>query len=168
MISDAGETDHTYYYEDGYLSDWGANQWQGTGMQPHQPKCVDIPADLTLCQNIGYTKMRLPNLLEHDTMEEVKEQARAWVSLKRLQCHQDTQLFLCSLFSPVCLPRHIWPCRSLCESVKRGCESRMSKYGYPWPEMLKCDKFPLDNDMCIMPQEHDKTGKSTGIEEHNH
>lgn len=25
----------------------------------------------------------------------------------------------------------------------------MMKYGYPWPEMVSCEKFPLDNDMCM-------------------
>lgn len=33
--------------------------------------CVDIPANITLCQGIGYHKMRLPNLLHHETLNEV-------------------------------------------------------------------------------------------------
>ena len=33
-----------------------------------------------------------------------------------------------------------------------GCEDTMKGYGYPWPSMLDCDKFPLDNDMCITSQ----------------
>jgi secreted frizzled-related protein 5 len=74
------------------------------------------------------------------------------VPLLNIKCHSGTQLFLCSLFSPVCLERTIYPCRSLCEKVKQGCEGRMRTYGFPWPDMLKCDKFPLDNDMCISPQ----------------
>ena len=53
--------------------------------------------------------------------------------------------------SPVCLDRPIYPCRGLCERVRSGCEGRMKTYGYPWPDMLRCDKFPLDNDMCIGP-----------------
>lgn len=28
----------------------------------------------------------------------------------------------------------------------------MSKYGYPWPSIVHCDQFPVDNDMCIMAQ----------------
>lgn len=28
----------------------------------------------------------------------------------------------------------------------------MSKYGYPWPSIVNCDQFPVDNDMCIMAQ----------------
>ena len=64
--------------------------------------------------------MRLPNLLEHDTIHEASEQAGYWVQLVKAQCAQDTQLFLCSLFAPVCLERPIYPCRSLCQKVKTG------------------------------------------------
>jgi len=64
-------------------------------------------------------------------------------------------VFLCSLFAPVCLDRPVWPCRSLCEAVKAGCVDRMLKYGFPWPDMLRCDQFPLDNDLCVGLQHHD-------------
>ncbi|XP_059491143.1 secreted frizzled-related protein 5-like [Neocloeon triangulifer] len=129
-----------------YLGDWPLS-----GRASH-PTCVDIPRNMSLCHGIGYHKMRLPNLLDHDTMAEVSHQASSWVPLLGIKCHSGTQLFLCSLFSPVCLERTIYPCRSLCEKVKQGCEDRMLTYGFPWPDMLKCEKFPLDNDMCISPQ----------------
>lgn len=121
-----------------------------------QPTCLEIPANLTLCRDIGYSKMRLPNLLEHDSMAEVQQQARSWVQLANRRCHPDTQLFLCSLFSPVCLERPIFPCRSLCEAVRSGCEGTMLRYGYPWPDMVRCDKFPVDNDMCISVQSNNQ------------
>ncbi|XP_065349614.1 secreted frizzled-related protein 1-like isoform X2 [Cloeon dipterum] len=128
------------------------NDWSQAGVRNSQPTCVDIPRNMKLCHGIGYHKMLLPNLLDHDTMEEVSSQASSWVPLLNINCHADTKLFLCSLFSPVCLERLIYPCRSLCEKVKAGCEGRMRTYGFPWPDMFKCDKFPLDNDMCISPQ----------------
>ncbi|ESO97466.1 hypothetical protein LOTGIDRAFT_73121, partial [Lottia gigantea] len=121
-----------------------------------RPKCIDIPSNLSLCQNIGYTRMRLPNLLDHDTLQEVTNQAGSWVPLLGIHCHPDTKLFLCSLFSPVCLDRPIFPCRSLCESVKQACMGRMQRYGFPWPDMVRCDKFPVDNDLCIEQQNHVK------------
>ncbi|GAB6027838.1 hypothetical protein CHUAL_002064 [Chamberlinius hualienensis] len=132
---------------DGYYSDWNT-----MGNRPTQPTCVEIPKNMSLCHNIGYTKMRLPNLLDHDTLNEALQQSSSWVPLQKIECHPDTRLFLCSLFSPVCLDRPIYPCRSLCDKVREGCEGRMQLYGYPWPDMLKCDKFPLDNDMCITAQ----------------
>ena len=38
----------------------------------------------------------------------------------------------------------------------------MSKYGYPWPHIVRCDQFPVDNDMCIMPQ-HGLGGGVVGL-----
>ena len=117
----------------------------------------------------GYSKMRLPNLVEHDTLHEVTQQSMSWIPLLNIKCHADTQLFLCSLFSPVCLERPIYPCRSLCQAVRAGCEGRMQAYGFPWPPMLDCDKFPLDNDMCITAQSVRSAGSGsqemeTGVE----
>ncbi|XP_068218200.1 secreted frizzled-related protein 5-like isoform X2 [Palaemon carinicauda] len=130
-----------------YFADWGM-----IGGRPQEPTCVDIPQNMPLCSGIDYNKMRLPNLLEHDTLKEAQQQAGYWVPLLNLRCHPDTQLFLCSLFTPVCLESPIYPCRSLCEAVRSGCESRMQTYSFPWPDMLRCDKFPMDNDMCITVQ----------------
>jgi len=129
--------------------------------QDREPTCVPIPQNMSLCSNIGYTKMRLPNLLEHDTIQEASSQATYWVPLTHAQCAEDTQLFLCSLFAPVCLERPIYPCRSLCQKVKAGCEEKMSSQGYPWPSMLDCDKFPLDNDMCITSQAEAQQGRQS-------
>ena len=147
-----------YYYEHGYVSDFNPD-WTDLSQRLSQPKCIDIPGNLTLCRNIGYTQMRLPNLLDHDSIREVTQQAGSWVPLMNIQCHPDTQVFLCSLFSPVCLDRPIPPCRALCEAVKAGCENRMLQYGFPWPEMLRCDKFPLENDLCVGLQTDNKPGK---------
>lgn len=133
-----------------FQSDIGS--YQSGRFYTKPPQCVDIPVDLRLCHNVGYKKMVLPNLLEHETMAEVKQQASSWVPLLAKRCHSDTQVFLCSLFAPVCLDRPIYPCRSLCEAVRDGCSPLMGSYGFPWPEMLHCHKFPLDNDLCITVQ----------------
>ena len=129
-----------------------AGSWDLLNGRLSRPKCVEIPANLTLCQGLEYNQMRLPNLLEHDTLREVSQQSSSWKPLLGLRCHADTQLFLCSLFAPVCLSKleaAVWPCRSLCQAVQAGCEGPMLRYGFPWPEMLRCDKFPVDNDLCI-------------------
>ncbi|XP_075699178.1 secreted frizzled-related protein 5 [Rhinoderma darwinii] len=131
---------------------WQSDNFQNGRFYTKQSKCVDIPQDLHLCHNVGYKKMRLPNLLDHESMPEVKQQASSWVPLLAKRCHRDTQLFLCSLFAPICLERPIYPCRSLCEVVRDSCAPVMESYGFPWPEMLNCNKFPLDNDLCITVQ----------------
>ena len=56
--------------------------------------------------------MRLPNLVEHDTLHEVSQQSMSWIPLLNIKCHPDTQLFLCSLFSPVCLERWQINCKN--------------------------------------------------------
>ena len=54
------------------------NLFSGRGFEP---TCVDIPSNMALCSNIEYTRMRLPNLLAHDTLEEVAHQSAQWVPL---------------------------------------------------------------------------------------
>ncbi|KAJ8260584.1 hypothetical protein COCON_G00163070 [Conger conger] len=112
-------------------------------------ECVDIPKDLQLCQGVGYSQMLLPNLLEQESLAEVRLQAGSWVPLVLKGCHPGTQVLLCSLFAPVCLERPVPPCRWLCEAVRDGCLPVLEGFGYPWPDMLACDKFPQD-DVCIL------------------
>ncbi|XP_077379004.1 secreted frizzled-related protein 1a isoform X2 [Festucalex cinctus] len=131
-----------------YLSWKSTDSYNGGRSYGKPPQCVDIPDDLRLCHNVGYAQMLLPNLLEHETMAEVKQQASSWVPLVHKNCHPGTQVFLCSLFAPVCLERPIYPCRWLCEAVRDGCTPIMEAFGFPWPEMLTCDKYPQD-DVCI-------------------
>ncbi|XP_026112540.1 secreted frizzled-related protein 1-like [Carassius auratus] len=125
------------------------------------PQCVDIPDDLRLCHGVGYEKMLLPNLLEHESMAEVKQQAGSWVPLVHKNCHPATQVFLCSLFAPLCLESAIYPCRWFCEDVRDGCTPIMEAFGFPWPQMLTCDKFPQD-DMCISAPNATEASKPTG------
>ncbi|XP_043392332.1 secreted frizzled-related protein 1 isoform X2 [Chelonia mydas] len=139
--SDANEYDYVSFQSD-------IGSYQSGRFYTKPPQCVAIPADLRLCHSVGYDKMVLPNLLDHETMAEVKQQASSWVPLLNKNCHIGTQVFLCSLFAPVCLDRPIYPCRWLCEAVRDSCEPVMQFFGFYWPEMLKCDQFPQD-DVCI-------------------
>ena len=127
------------------LSDWDSTLYG-------KPICVPIPSNMSLCSNINYKQMKMPNVLGHDTLDEVHYQSSAWIPLLSINCHKDTQLFLCSLFAPVCVEQAaIYPCRSLCETVKRSCEGQMMSYNYPWPSMFNCSNFPEDNGLCIQP-----------------
>ncbi|XP_076002016.1 secreted frizzled-related protein 2-like [Genypterus blacodes] len=114
--------------------------------------CKPVPSTLTLCHGIGYRHMRIPNLLGHDTLKEAQQQSAAWLPLVSKLCHRDTKKFLCSLFAPVCLPElsgPVSPCRSLCEAVRDGCVPVMSAFGFPWPEMFNCTRFPRGTQLCI-------------------
>ena len=109
--------------------------------------CVRIPEDLKLCYGIGYSEMILPNLLRHETLQEVKQQATSFVPLLRQGCHVHARIFLCSLFAPVCVKEHptpIPPCRSLCRDVERSCAPVLREYQFDWPSMLNCSQFSED------------------------
>ncbi|KAI2664735.1 Secreted frizzled-related protein 1 [Labeo rohita] len=140
---------------------WKPEMYPGGRIYDKPPQCMDIPDDLKLCHGVGYNQMLLPNLLEHETMAEVKQQAGSWVPLVHKNCHPGTQVFLCSLFAPVCLERPIYPCRWLCENVRDGCTPIMEAYGFPWPEMLTCEKFPQD-EVCISAPNATKASIPTG------
>ncbi|CAN9511314.1 unnamed protein product [Ophioblennius macclurei] len=114
--------------------------------------CRPIPSTLSLCHGIGYRRMWIPNLLGHDSLKEAQQQSAAWLPLVSKLCHRDTKKFLCSLFTPVCLPElsgPVSPCRSLCEAVRDGCLPVMSAFGFPWPEMFNCNRFPGGTELCI-------------------
>lgn len=75
----------------GYTS-YLSESWAMLSGRPPQQTCVPIPRNFTLCHGIDYNRMRLPNLLEHETMQEVTEQASSWVPLWKVNCHPDTQV----------------------------------------------------------------------------
>lgn len=68
-------------------------------------RCVPIPSNMALCQNIGYENMRMPNLLGHESPAEAVQQSVSWLTLLARECHPDARIFLCSLFAPICLDR---------------------------------------------------------------
>lgn len=61
-----------------YLSDWSSD-WSvlsgSVGGRLHVARCVNIPSNMSLCHTIGYKQMRLPNLLDHDSIAETTQQA---------------------------------------------------------------------------------------------
>jgi hypothetical protein len=48
------------------VSDWDSSLY-------NKPLCVSIPSNMSLCHNMNYKEMKMPNLLGHDTMDEVSE-----------------------------------------------------------------------------------------------
>ena len=43
----------------------------------------------------------------------------------------------------------------------------MKSRGFPWPPMLDCNKFPLDNDMCITSQAESEQNRKKEEEKKN-
>ncbi|NWI85897.1 SFRP2 protein, partial [Pitta sordida] len=112
-------------------------------------KCVVIPKEMGMCHKIGYSEMRLPNLMGHTSMAEVILKSTAWQHLLQTDCHPQLRMFLCSLFAPICLDTFIHPCRSMCVAVRDSCAPVLLCHGHTWPDSLDCDRFPGDEDMCL-------------------
>ncbi|KAM8972081.1 secreted frizzled-related protein 2-like [Pelodytes ibericus] len=135
---------HTFIFLIGLLT--GSSQAFDIGLST---KCVPIPTDMGLCSDIGYSEMRLPNLMGHTNIAEVVPKSAEWQSLIQTGCHPYARTFLCSLFAPVCLDTFIQPCRSMCIAVRDSCAPVLACHGHSWPESLNCDRFPAGEDMCL-------------------
>lgn len=123
-------------------------------------KCVKI--ETPLCQELvgsgyKYAKMynmtMFPNILSHRNQEEAGLEVHQFFPLIKVACSEFLQLFLCSVYLPVCTNGRspIPPCRSLCEKSRSGCLPLMASFGFQWPDILNCKKFPENNgkNLCI-------------------
>ncbi|XP_030630698.1 sizzled [Chanos chanos] len=127
-------------------------------------RCVPIPPQMSMCQDVGYSEMRLPNFLGHSSLEtEVVPGSEAWRPLLQTGCHPQAQAFLCSLIAPVCLDTFIQPCRSLCVAVRDSCSPVLACQGRAWPEALDCNRFPALEDMCLTPLPKHRTYSSKDV-----
>ncbi|CAD5207512.1 unnamed protein product [Bursaphelenchus okinawaensis] len=110
-----------------------------------------VPITMDLCNDLQYNTTMFPNLLMHTTQEEANAEIKAYEMLVKVNCSKDFKLFLCTLFAPLCtqMEEPLKPCRHLCLSAKHGCEDLMKKFGYSWPEIFNCDKFPIQNGWCF-------------------
>ncbi|XP_035264417.1 frizzled-5 [Anguilla anguilla] len=104
------------------------------------------PITVPMCKGIGYNLTYMPNQFNHDTQDEVGLEVHQFWPLVRIHCSPDLLFFLCSMYTPICLPDYkkpLPPCRSVCERAKRGCSPLMSQYGFEWPERMNCERLPL-------------------------
>ncbi|KAK5855930.1 hypothetical protein PBY51_007561 [Eleginops maclovinus] len=111
------------------------------------------PISIPLCTDIAYNQTIMPNLVGHYNQEEAGLEVHQFYPLVKVQCSPELKFFLCSMYAPVCtvLEKAIPPCRSICERAKQGCEALMNKFGFQWPERLRCENFPVlgDGQICV-------------------
>nr|XP_025040197.1 secreted frizzled-related protein 2-like isoform X2 [Pelodiscus sinensis] len=112
-------------------------------------KCVMIPMEMSMCHSIGYSEMRLPNLMGHTNMGDVILKSTKWQHIVQTGCHPHARTFLCSLFAPVCLDT------SMCVAVRDSCAPVLLCHGQSWPDSLDCDRFSAAEDMCLAPLSKD-------------
>lgn len=98
-----------------------------------------------------YNQTIMPNLLNHQRQEDAGPEVHQFMPLVKLRCSPDLKFFLCSMYAPVCtiLDEALPPCKSLCESARRGCEKLMNNFGFLWPENMDCSKFPEPPVLCV-------------------
>ena len=103
---------------------------QTRGRLASHGKCE--PITIPLCANIAYNQTILPNLLGHTKQEQAGMEVHQFYPLVKVQCSEHLQIFLCSVYAPVCtiLEDPLPPCRSLCLAAQDGCEELMNKFGF--------------------------------------
>jgi hypothetical protein len=135
-------------------------------------KCTTLcePIKVEMCSAIGYHLTALPNLAEQNLQADAKYELETFAPLIQSGCSSQLQFFLCSVYVPMCSPdiatqqRVIGPCRPLCQRVKQDCVPVLEDFGYSWPKVLNCTKFPETqehNHICMegpAPTEDDGEG----------
>lgn len=121
--------------------------------QPSHGRCE--PITVQLCMNIGYNETIMPNILGHTSQAAAGYDIGAFQPLVKVNCSPELNIFLCSLYVPVCtiLSRPLPPCRSICIEARDGCSELMDKFGYAWPSNMACEKFPNPPELCVGPDE---------------
>ncbi|XP_028820357.1 frizzled-5 [Denticeps clupeoides] len=127
------------------------------------------PITVPMCKGIGYNLTYMPNLFNHDTQEEVGLEVHQFWPLVRIRCSADLLFFLCSMYTPICLPDYrkpLPPCRSVCERAKRGCSPLMTQYGFEWPERMGCELLPVlgDSERLCMDQNSSEATTPSAVE----
>ncbi|NWR64861.1 FZD5 protein, partial [Bucorvus abyssinicus] len=124
--------------------------------------CQEIT--VPMCKGIGYNLTYMPNQFNHDTQDEAGLEVHQFWPLVEIQCSPDLRFFLCSMYTPICLPDYtkpLPPCRSVCERAKAGCSPIMQQYGFAWPERMNCDSLPVLGDTEVLCMGYNRTEATT-------
>uniref|UniRef100_UPI00358E3635 frizzled-8-like n=1 Tax=Myxine glutinosa TaxID=7769 RepID=UPI00358E3635 len=109
--------------------------------------CQDIT--VPMCRGIGYNRTYMPNAFNHESQDEAGLEVHQFWPLVEIQCSADLRFFLCSMYTPICLDDYkkpLPPCRSVCERAKAGCAPLMRQYGFAWPDRMRCERLPAQDD----------------------
>lgn len=124
---------------------------------PANGKCEEIT--VPMCRNMEYNLTSMPNQFNHESQQEAAAEAHQFWALVEINCAKELRFFLCSMYTPICLPNYAQPiraCKSVCVRARLGCEKYMKKFGFEWPEHMHCDLFPeygSSNQVCMDPMD---------------
>ncbi|CAC5410435.1 FZD1_7 [Mytilus coruscus] len=103
---------------------------------------------IPMCKNgIGYRFTKFPNSMGHNKQEDSGLEVHQFYPLVKVNCSLYLKQFLCEVYAPKCNPAnplmpHL-PSRQLCEKARHGCAPLMCKFGFHWPESLRCENFSI-------------------------
>ncbi|KAG9342508.1 hypothetical protein JZ751_016511 [Albula glossodonta] len=125
----------------------------GTG---EDPKCMELA--LGYCDDMPYDMTIFPNILDHRSRQEAEMGPEYLLlsvvhSLLKGECTPDIRMLGCSVLAPRCEDNVLMrPCRSTCESVRKGCAHAFEGIDMAWPYFLDCDRFFVsDEEGCYDP-----------------
>ncbi|KAM9426299.1 carboxypeptidase Z-like [Pholidichthys leucotaenia] len=123
-----------------------------------KPKCTDVV--LFYCNDMSYTQTMFPNILGHNTREDIEASAEYLLisvveSLLGGVCNPEIRMLGCSMLAPRCEKEKVLkPCRSSCEAVRKRCGHSFEGIQMAWPYFLDCDRFFVsDQEGCYDPLE---------------
>ncbi len=129
------------------------------------------PIKVDLCASIGYNMTAMPNLANNSLQADAKVELETFLPLIQSDCSPRLHFFLCSVYVPLCSARiaaAIGPCRPLCQDVRRDCTRVLEDFGYAWPKVLDCAKFPVrqgDGHICMEGPRPGQDGRGRGRDE---
>lgn len=114
-----------------------------------------------LCNIDSYSTVQpFRNTLGHTKIEEaVRDLHKFYFLFQDQRCRSKIQLFVCSLFAPVCvnstmypLDNLLLPCRDDCEEAQVICAPSFSLAKETWPKEWNCTKFNYSKDdpLCVI------------------
>jgi len=141
--------------------------WALSFVLSSQAQGICEPLTIPLCQGLEYNHTIFPNMLNHTSQQEAALEVHQFTALVKVGCSRDLAFFICSVHAPYCsvstnLTFPVPPCRFLCNRAKQGCEVPMKRFGFAWPDSLRCDRFPkLGEEICV---DVDRTGKTVTVQ----
>ncbi|XP_054268475.1 atrial natriuretic peptide-converting enzyme isoform X2 [Macrosteles quadrilineatus] len=115
------------------------------------------PRQLPYCAGVTNNITTYPNLVGHQSLQEVMDDVIAFRELVDAECYRLAYQFVCHVLQPPCLPAEergrpaamIRPCRDFCLDFWSGCGQRLP---LRFQDALDCSKFPSFStvgEMCI-------------------
>lgn len=104
-----------------------------------------FPLELDYCKKLSYNVTTYPNIFNHWSSNDVKNDVIAFRELVDAECYRHAYEFVCQVLQPSCKKgvtedEMILPCRSFCRDFMAGCGNRLEHDKIK--EFLDCAKFP--------------------------